>query len=237
LNDLKRFESLRKNSVLMNNLFVVNLPTNCLLKRGLMKKRIFFNKTGELTYISHLDLMRFMERLFRIAGIKIEYSSGFHPRPKYAFGNPVSMGMETFNEPMDIDVSTELSNDEILERLNGDIPPGLIFTEVRDLNAGESIARDYNIVNYEFKFEDKSDAVLFYEMISREKLIVSKIKDGKESQQEIISRIARKQLTDNNIYISLNDASPKQYITAFKAEFGEEKEDNIKIARTGYDKI
>ncbi|WP_294658840.1 TIGR03936 family radical SAM-associated protein, partial [uncultured Fusobacterium sp.] len=47
-----------------------------------MKKRVYFDKYGEMKFISHLDLLRFFERLFNKAEIPVKYSEGFHPRPK-----------------------------------------------------------------------------------------------------------------------------------------------------------
>ncbi|MGL6132505.1 MAG: TIGR03936 family radical SAM-associated protein, partial [Fusobacteriaceae bacterium] len=55
-----------------------------------MKKRIYFNKIEEMKFISHLDLLRFFERVIIKSGIPIKYSQGFHPRPKLSFGNPIS---------------------------------------------------------------------------------------------------------------------------------------------------
>lgn len=45
------------------------------------KHRIAFSKEGKARYISHLDLMRTMQRAFLRAGIRIQHTEGFHPHP------------------------------------------------------------------------------------------------------------------------------------------------------------
>ena len=46
-----------------------------------MKKRVYFDKFGEMKFISHLDLLRFFDRLLKKSQIPVKYSQGFHPRP------------------------------------------------------------------------------------------------------------------------------------------------------------
>ena len=41
--------------------------------------RIRFEKTGRAVWMSHLDLMRLMQRAFRRAGVVLHHSQGFTP--------------------------------------------------------------------------------------------------------------------------------------------------------------
>ena len=43
------------------------------------KLRLRFEKTGRAIYISHLDLMRTMQRVFLRADCPLKYSEGFNP--------------------------------------------------------------------------------------------------------------------------------------------------------------
>ena len=43
------------------------------------KMRLRFEKTGRAIYISHLDMMRTMQRVFARAGLELKYSEGFNP--------------------------------------------------------------------------------------------------------------------------------------------------------------
>ena len=55
--------------------------------------RVLYKKTGDISYISHLDIVKLMERVSRRAGIKLSYSQGFSPHPKTSFSPALSVGM------------------------------------------------------------------------------------------------------------------------------------------------
>ena len=54
------------------------------------KLRLRFQKTGKAVYISHLDLMRVVQRIFLRAGTPIKYSEGFNPHAHTHLPAPVS---------------------------------------------------------------------------------------------------------------------------------------------------
>src|SRR3712207_4419957 len=113
-----------------------------------MKKRIYFDKYGDMRFISHLDLLRFLERLFRKVNLPIKYSNGFHPRPKMSFGNPISLGTEAFLEPMDIELEEALSDAEVLKRLNSVEILGFYVQKVEELQEKGNIAEEYPYIKY-----------------------------------------------------------------------------------------
>ena len=64
--------------------------------------RIKFSKTGDLQYISHLDLHRTFTRLLVRAGVPVWYSEGFSPHPRLVFATPLSVGAESLCEFLDV---------------------------------------------------------------------------------------------------------------------------------------
>ena len=54
--------------------------------------RIRFPKQDDLRLISHRDLMRAWERLFRRAGVALSMSEGFHPKPRMSFPSALAVG-------------------------------------------------------------------------------------------------------------------------------------------------
>ena len=133
-----------------------------------MKKRIYFDKCGEMKFISHLDLLRFFERLFNKAGIPVKYSEGFHPRPKMSFGNPISLGTEAYNEVMDFEISSEISNEEVLKRLNENAVLGFKVNKVEEVPRKSSIMEELKNVSKE-KIEVKDSRDRLEEVLSRKK--------------------------------------------------------------------
>ena len=60
--------------------------------------RIKFCKTGNLQFVSHLDLQRTFHRVLVRANIPMWYTKGFNPHAKLVFGLPLSVGTESICE-------------------------------------------------------------------------------------------------------------------------------------------
>lgn len=90
-----------------------------------MNIRLKFTKGNEVKYISHLDLMRVFQRAIRRTGIPIAYSSGFNPHQELSFGAPLSLGVTSEAEYVDIKLAEALEIDEIISRLNSSLPDGV----------------------------------------------------------------------------------------------------------------
>ena len=91
------------------------------------KLRLRFQKTGKAVYISHLDLMRVVQRIFLRAGTPIKYSEGFNPHALISICLPLSVGMASECELMDFRVTREVELAALLETLNAVSPEGVRF--------------------------------------------------------------------------------------------------------------
>lgn len=94
------------------------------------KLRLRFSKTGRAVYISHLDLMRTLQRSFLRAGFQLEYSEGFNPHPQISIALPLSVGTASLCELMDFRMEEEPVLSEMPGRLTGLMPEGLEALEV-----------------------------------------------------------------------------------------------------------
>ncbi|HNX14013.1 MAG TPA: TIGR03936 family radical SAM-associated protein [Oscillospiraceae bacterium] len=90
-----------------------------------MKYRLWFVKKGVLRFISHLDVNRTMMRALRSAELPMTYSQGFNPRPLLTFALPLSLGIESDCESMDIQTESEIDCEKVVEKLNRFLPPEL----------------------------------------------------------------------------------------------------------------
>ena len=84
--------------------------------------RLRFSKTGRCKYISHLDINRCMARAFSRAEIPLWFTEGFNPHPYMSFSLPLSLGVESLCESVDIRLIEEISNDEVKQRMNDALP-------------------------------------------------------------------------------------------------------------------
>ena len=81
-----------------------------------------YKKTGNLKYISHLDVLRFIQRAVKRAGINARYSEGFNPHMKTSFGFPLSLGTESMGEYFEIELNESMLPQEFTERMNEVMP-------------------------------------------------------------------------------------------------------------------
>jgi radical SAM-linked protein len=114
--------------------------------------RLTFAKTEPLKYISHLDLNRTWERVFRRAGLPVAYSQGFNPRPRFQMAAALPVGVTGSAELLDLWLTEALAPDEVVVRLRAAAPPGLeiLAAETVELQAPslQSVMRaaDYRAV-------------------------------------------------------------------------------------------
>ena len=80
--------------------------------------RIKFCKTGNLQFVSHLDLQRSFHRVLVRANIPMWYTKGFNPHAKLVFGLPLSVGTESMCEMADLRIERKIELEDIKKQLN-----------------------------------------------------------------------------------------------------------------------
>ncbi len=90
-----------------------------------MRVRIKFSKTGCLKFIGHLDVMRFFQKAIRRAELPVSLSEGYSPHMLMSFAAPLGVGKTSSGEYFDLDLKEEIPEEEILERLNAQMVPGM----------------------------------------------------------------------------------------------------------------
>lgn len=76
-----------------------------------------FTKSGLSRFLSHKDLMRHFETLFRIGNINLLMSEGFNPHPRFQFSSALSLGIESKCEILEFFTAEEYSVEELEARL------------------------------------------------------------------------------------------------------------------------
>lgn len=95
-----------------------------------LKIRIKFQKTGNLQFIGHLDVMRFFQKCLRRAEIPVCFSGGYSPHPLISFATPLGLGHTSEGEYMDMEIDEISLNDEkLLERMNQFNVPDMKVTQ------------------------------------------------------------------------------------------------------------
>ena len=149
--------------------------------------RVWFKKMGMSRYVSHLDLMRAMTRSVRRAEVPLWYTEGYNPHPYLTFALPLSLGMESLYESMDIRIEGDSTNNEIFELMKGSMPPGIEIVSVEDpVDDPKKIAFGEFDLLFDTEDADKLKA-LIESMLSAESLIVQKL--GKQGRKKVLKDI------------------------------------------------
>jgi radical SAM family uncharacterized protein/radical SAM-linked protein len=89
-----------------------------------------YRKSGAVRFISHNDLLNLLRRVFNRAGLRVEFSAGFHPKMLMTFAPALPLGMTASREPFEFRSSFELRAEEFVDALNAKSPEGLEFIDL-----------------------------------------------------------------------------------------------------------
>ncbi len=99
--------------------------------------RICYTKLGRLRYLSHLEVMRCMERCIRRAGVPFAVSQGFSPHMKHSFGWALPVGVGSLAEYMDIWLTSFVDPVVAFASLKASTPKDLQIVDVYYVNPKE----------------------------------------------------------------------------------------------------
>ncbi len=90
-----------------------------------------FSKTGSSAFLSHLEFVDTIRRAVARAGLPIRFSQGYHPQPRISFGQGMPVGKEMFGQPLTLELEEAVEAEAIRERLNRELPEGIVIESVR----------------------------------------------------------------------------------------------------------
>ena len=90
----------------------------------MFEARMQFEKLGPAAYISHLDLMKTLQRAFCRAQFPVRYSQGFNPHIYLSILAPLSTGYQSLCELCDFDLEEE-PDGTMVSRVNQSLPAGI----------------------------------------------------------------------------------------------------------------
>ncbi len=158
-------------------------PKNVNLRLERFEYRAVFSKTGRAKYISHLDLMRAFQRVFKRAHLPIWHTQGFNPHVYIMFPLALPLGTDSRVEIMDFALTEDIPYNEVLERMNAHTPVGL---EIVSVSKPEHKHTDITAAEYVARLKtDKSVhevAELFGKFIALDKIEIEKANQEKDYQ-------------------------------------------------------
>ena len=163
-----------------------------------MRVRLKFSKHGPIRFIGHLDTLRYFQKAIARAKVPVKYSEGFHPHQLLSFAMPLSVGVESDGEYLDMELLSSVSYvdekrflDGIINDLNDTMDEGIKILSAKVVPEGEKnamasvSAASYQVWYKNHKVEDPDEfSEKIMEIInSNEPIIVTK--KTKKSEKEI----------------------------------------------------
>ncbi|WPX08367.1 TIGR03936 family radical SAM-associated protein [Anaerocellum danielii] len=142
--------------------------------------RFYFSRDFPSAFISHLDMTRLFERLFRRLDIKLKFTQGFNPHPKIVFILPMPVGLCSEEEIFEVECEQELGED-IIENFNRILPEGLKVLKV-ELATDKIQVRD---MYYQCFVEAKEEFCKYFDEFMKKSPTIKKEKEGKVTVKKI----------------------------------------------------
>lgn len=116
---------------------------------GEFRLRIEYGKRGRLRHLSHLEVVRAMERAIRRARLDVAVTRGFNPHMKVAFGPALPVGTEGLSEFLDVWLTRYTEARRVLVGMRDVTPEDLAPIEARFVEARvPSLTAALNIGTY-----------------------------------------------------------------------------------------
>lgn len=134
-----------------------------------------FTKVGAAAYMSHLDLVRALQRALRRVKAPVSYSQGFNPHMHVSFATALSLGVESRCELFEAKLLAPVSPDALKDALNQTLPQGVsIVSCVLWENEAPALTTFVKFASYEAHVT-QSDAVQKIEaLLASDSLLVQK---------------------------------------------------------------
>ncbi|NLF24447.1 MAG: TIGR03960 family B12-binding radical SAM protein [Deltaproteobacteria bacterium] len=185
-----QLETLQHNAVLLSQ-----QPT------PLQNLRLRYQKKGLARFHAHLDLAKIFFRAAKRARLPIAYSNGFNPQPRFSFGPPLQLGIESSFEFVDIALVKALNPKSVLEALNPELPDGICVLEAEELTPGSA--------SIQASLKDQSyEAVLLPQHQTKHALIVTPPQDTSWRTKRIL-RVRKNKTSEMLWEEALSDFSMK----------------------------
>ena len=109
------------------------VPTQAPPSGRVCRLRIRFAKTGSMALLSHLDLMRMLERALRRSCLPISYTGGFHPLPRIQIALALPLGAQANSEWMDLEFTESLAPESLQLALQPLLPEGIVLLAAEEV--------------------------------------------------------------------------------------------------------
>ena len=92
-------------------------------QQRVQRLRVTFGKHGSMRLLSHLDLIRLLDRAVRRAALPVAFTGGYHPGPRISPASALSLGATSSGELVDFELTEKMDITNFRQRLTEQLPP------------------------------------------------------------------------------------------------------------------
>lgn len=154
----------------------------------MVRLSIIFHKGESARFLSHLDLMSTFEYSMRRARLPVELSEGFNPHPRMSAAAPLALGHTGEREILEIALREELPTEEVRQRLQAAVPPGIAILSV-DAIPGQIKSAASRVRSATYRVSLPADVPdigsRLAELLTRDALPIEEERDGKIRRRDL----------------------------------------------------
>ena len=127
--------------------------------KGLYTYRLKYAKTDKVRYISHLDFVRVLNRAVRRSELPVTHTEGFNPHPVMTVALPLSVGVTSECEYIDIGFDEQVLVCDAISRFNEAFENGIEVLDAKILGVDDIPFRDIDTASYRVEIEMESETL------------------------------------------------------------------------------
>ncbi len=204
--------------------------------------KLVYSKKEMMKFLGHLDLIRFFERAFRRLKLPLAFSKGFNPHPKMNFGGPLSVGVASDYEVMEVTLEHEVDIEQFIAEFNKISPDGIKLLDYRITDKTEPLMSALALSTYVVKLPEKHDLLERYRE-SEKIILLKRNKRRRMVEKDLKTYIHQFEIDENDtsgltykLAIMSNEkgsAKPLDIVSILLSDCEDFVKDDVDILRTG----
>ncbi len=179
--------------------------------------RLKLRKDGRARLVSHLEYINVLERAARRATIPLRFSLGFHPAPKFSFSDALPTGVASDAELLDIELFEPLPPEELMQRLNDQLPDGFALFDCRIISLKTpSPSASIEHATYRVELNTVPDRLSerLQTFLQSEQVLAEVLRKGNMKSEDLRPDVVDLQLDGNNLLVSLRKGGPYRLLAS-----------------------
>lgn len=105
----------------------------------MIKIRFLYEVKDRMRFLSNLEMRDMFERAMRRANVPLKYSQGYNPHPSISICAPLKVGVSSFYELVDVELTEKFNADQLLKTQREILPQGINLIDFKFLEKTKSL--------------------------------------------------------------------------------------------------